>query len=569
MKKILLASIIGSFSLTSLAQNVAPSVPVDTVAGNGHTMKTELKIDVKDDIDKIVVKHSNAHSKLITKTFELKEADPTVIRTILTSVVDGSRDQSQVGDTRVESIRYKGQDITGVIIVTAAADRFEQSTNGAIPIPQLVKMLDQPLMLDLQAQYHFQVYTTKHKPANELKELVERNILDITPQAAMLSADISDIIAAGGPAAYLATKQKDNESETKFGNDFVIVDKELNQLFIACAPSAAVDVKEFLKEQDKPYENLNVNVTIYEVANKDELDLGNDFNEWKNSNTTTMLNFADGGHTVALKAELDAKFFEFMQKEGKAKVYSSMNMVLRPNKKSTFDQRKIKIITLAEGTQAADQLAATQTTRGASPTIGKTSTSKKGDMLLDTTYGDTAGTGYTQSAKLPASLGLLYSATPAAFGAGITAEFHYGTSLNITPFKQGNYSKLVLDIDNISLVGFNDDGSAKSAVSTLDTEVVVKNDTTQYVAGYLSRKEVVQVTNKVPLLGSIPLLGYLFSTEDEQTKTHQLVVVVSCKEESYNATSYEGMDTINEIKKEVEKSDLAPEPGYDKPELFK
>jgi len=457
-------------------------------------------------------------------------------------------------------MRFKGQDITGVLIVTAAADRFEPSGNGGIPIPKLIEMLDQPLMLDLQAQYHFQLYEAKHKPVNELKELLERQILDTVAQATLLSADIPDIIAAGGVAAYLAGKQKDGEVETKFGADFVIVDKELNQMFIACTPVHASDVKEFLQNEDKPYENLNVNVTIYEVANKNELDLGNDFNAWKNANASGMFNIADGGQTLSLKAELDARYFDFLAKEGQAKVFSSMDMVLKPGEKSVFEERKIKILNLDKG-------AGTTTTAG-SQTVGKTETTSKGDKLYDIVFdsmdlalGGTRVPGETHT--IPLSLASK-TAGLTNLGALISGEFHYGTSLTITPYKQGVYSKLLLDIDNISLVGFNDNGSAKSAISSLDTEVVVKNEGTKYVAGYLSRKEVVKVTNKVPFLGSIPVLGYLFSTEDEQTKTHQLVVVVSCKEESYNASSQDGMDTINEIKAEVLKSDLAPEPGYDK-----
>lgn len=554
MKKLLLCIAAGVFSLQGFAQNVAPPVPTDTAAGNGHTMKTELKIDVKDDIDKITVKHSSARPKLLTKTFELTDADPSVLRTILSGVINGSKDRSQVGDTRVESVRYKGQDFTGLLIVTAPEDRFEDSDNGGLSIPKLIKMMDQPLMLDLQAQFHFQEYQAKYKPANELKELVERFILDTIPQATIVTADVTDIIAAGGPAAYVASKEKDGETETKFGNDFVMLDKELNQLFIGCAPVNADDVREFLEQQDQPYENLNVKVTIYEVANKNELDLGNDFNAWKDANAAAMFNMADGGQTLDLKAELDAKYFDFLAKKGKAKIYSSMNMVLRPDKESTFEQRKIKTLTLAKATGAG-------TTAGAQ-TPGKVSTSKKGDVLLETTAKPADG-GYVQTVTAPLSstsaLGI-----NAALAAFITDEFYYGTSLSITPYKQGDYSKLVLDIDNISLVGFNDDGSAKSAVSTLNTEVVVNNEGTEYVAGYLSRKEVVKVVKKVPFLGSIPYLGYLFSTEDDQTKTHQLVVVVSCVEEEYNKPdSVNSHDVILGIKDEVGKSEVDPEPRYD------
>ena len=39
-----------------VAENIAPPVPRDTDVDNGHTMQTDVRIDVDDDIEKIVVK---------------------------------------------------------------------------------------------------------------------------------------------------------------------------------------------------------------------------------------------------------------------------------------------------------------------------------------------------------------------------------------------------------------------------------------------------------------------------------------------------------------------------------
>lgn len=512
MKKLILTTTC-ICSLTAIGQNIAPPVPINTPVENGNTMRTDVNIGVNEDIDKVVVKHTSARPKLITKTYELKEGDPSTIKAIIKGAVNGTRDRSQVGDIRVESIRYKGQDITGVLVITAPEDRFENSVNGSIPISKLVKMLDKPLMLDLDARFHLQVYVAKYKPAHELKELLERFILHTPPAIALLTADPKDIAAAGGVDAYLLSKQRDNQVETKFGRDFVLVDKELNQLLIASASGEADDVREFLEQQDRPYSNLHVKMTIYEIANKNSLELGNDFNAWKNANATSFVNIADHGKNITLKAELDAQYFDFLARKGKAKIYSSMDMLLKPNKTSTFDQRKLFFTTLPKNVTITPE----PTANGQVPV--KTET------------------------KVP---------------------YSYGTSLNITPYKQGNYTKLEISIENISLVGFNDDGTAQTATSSLDSELVVKNEGTEYVAGYLSRKEVIKSVTKVPIIGSIPFIGYLFSTEADQTRTNQLVIVLSCNEQSYDAASIDsGSNDINEVKETVKESESDPKPGYD------
>lgn len=521
MKKILQVILICFIAINGHSENIAPPVPENTNAGNGNSMLTELKIDVKDNIDAITIKQTSAHAKLITKSYKLHEADPTVIRTILTGIIRGTKTKSQVPDTRVESVRYKGQEFTGVLIVTAAADRFQPSKDGSMSIPELVKLLDEPLMLDLQAQVHFQEYQAKYKPANELKELLERFVLNTAPMATIITANPKDIAAAGGPIQYLAAKKKDGEVDTKFGTDFVMLDEELNKLLIASSPAKATEVRTFLEHQDQPYENLHVKMTIYEVANKNGLELGNDFNAWKNANATSFVNISDNGHNVMLKAELDAKYFDFLARKGKAKIYSSMDMLLKPDEKSIFDQRKIFATTLPKTVTIPSDPTGGTTAPGQVPT--KTET---------------------------------------------TAPYSYGTYLSITPYKQGDYAKLVINIDNISLVGFNDNGTAKTANSKLNTEIVVDNKGTQYVAGYLSRKEVVKSVSKVPFLGSIPLLGYLFSSEADHTKTNQLVVVVSCVEQKYDETTIDaGNKEIPNIKAITTGSNDDPKPGYDQMKL--
>jgi type II secretory pathway component GspD/PulD (secretin) len=81
----------------------------------------------------------------------------------------------------------------------------------------------------------------------------------------------------------------------------------------------------------------------------------------------------------------------------------------------------------------------------------------------------------------------------------------------------------------------------------------------------LSKKETLKIKSRVPFFGDIPFLGYLLGTESSQVKTTQLVVVVSCKEEDYNASSRAlDSDFISGVKETLKSSKEKPELGYDK-----
>ena len=61
---------------------------------------------------------------------------------------------------------------------------------------------------------------------------------------------------------------------------------------------------------------------------------------------------------------------------------------------------------------------------------------------------------------------------------------------------------------------------------TADTTLVVKDGQT-IVLGGLRKKEISQQTNKVPLLGDLPLVGMLFRFEGEETVINELVVFIT------------------------------------------
>ncbi len=98
---------------------------------------------------------------------------------------------------------------------------------------------------------------------------------------------------------------------------------------------------------------------------------------------------------------------------------------------------------------------------------------------------------------------------------------------------------------------------ASSDVPVVDTRKIntialVKDDQT-VVLGGLRKKEVSKQTNKVPLLGDLPLVGGLFRFEGEDTAVNELVVFITphiikypvlseSEQQAYEVTKFEGPD---------------------------
>ena len=82
-----------------------------------------------------------------------------------------------------------------------------------------------------------------------------------------------------------------------------------------------------------------------------------------------------------------------------------------------------------------------------------------------------------------------------------------------------------------SFVQFDDYGNVKAPVfSTREatTQVMVKNGETIVIGG-LIKEEVVDYVKKIPILGDIPLLKYIFSKTVKTVDTTDLIIFVTVK----------------------------------------
>ncbi|HEY2743823.1 MAG TPA: type II secretion system secretin GspD [Polyangia bacterium] len=146
-----------------------------------------------------------------------------------------------------------------------------------------------------------------------------------------------------------------------------------------------------------------------------------------------------------------------------------------------------------------------------------------------------------QNLPFPGSLGGFPTAgVPGASGATGSlpgATFGFGTSvqrqdvalkLEITPHVSGSdYVRLEIDneLSDVSNPNFNGLGPATSK-RTIKSVVTIR-DQQSIVLGGLIKDSVSETVNKVPLLGDIPILGYLFKSTQKTIQKQNLLIILT------------------------------------------
>lgn len=101
-----------------------------------------------------------------------------------------------------------------------------------------------------------------------------------------------------------------------------------------------------------------------------------------------------------------------------------------------------------------------------------------------------------------------------------------GVSLSMLPIIAEDQVELSVDISVTSQLGYDQFGVPMLSTSDLSTDVRAAPGQ-EYVIGGMTRTRSIQTTRKIPVLGSLPVLGYLFGGEITTAKQTMLMVVVS------------------------------------------
>ena len=450
-------------------------------AGYGSSsVQAQLRLEVKDGTKAIHFIRDNNDPYVITRTYELKHADPYGLRWYLNAIINAKRvDQNQPS---VAALKFNNG--RKLLIVSAEACRFEDDGYGE-SIDKLVERLDQPGLTASSGRPKF-IYFPKINSAATLKKMVSE-----------VGASAIDV-------------EFDN------GVDKLIVDGGLNALFVAAPFWSWKHISNMLAQYDRPIPEIRFRYKVVEIFAENDDKIGLDFQSWKNNDGADF--FSAGGrfrsnwastfgagvnNSGSSKTEFfnfnpkwNSKYIDFLTSRGKARVLTSG--VLNAKNRTTTS------INVGSGLfydDVSQKIEPGNTGSLPEPFAGKPDVPEAGKLEIPK--------GQQQITKV---------------GEG----FHFSLDL-VEPIVTANSTTLKLHAESVSLIGWDSSGEPRLNKSEIETEVQIGNSGKNFVIGGLKKFDVVRGVAGVPLLKDLPLLGWLFSTESESTKKSQIVILASAE----------------------------------------
>ena len=450
-------------------------------AGYGSSsVQAQLRLEVKDGTKAIHFIRDNNDPYVITRTYELKHADPYGLRWYLNAIINAKRvDQNQPS---VAALKFNNG--RKLLIVSAEAYRFEDDGYGE-SIDKLVERLDQPGLTASSGRPKF-IYFPKINSAATLKKMVSE-----------VGASAIDV-------------EFDN------GVDKLIVDGGLNALFVAAPFWSWKHISNMLAQYDRPIPEIRFRYKVVEIFAENDDRIGLDFQSWKNNDGADF--FSAGGrfrsnwastfgagvnNSGSSKTEFfnfnpkwNSKYIDFLTSRGKARVLTSG--VLNAKNRTTTS------INVGAGLfydDVSQKIEPGNTGRLPAPFAGEPDVPDAGKLEIRK--------GQQQITKV---------------GEG----FRFSLDL-VEPIVTANSTTLKLHAESVSLIGWDSSGEPRLNKSEIETEVQIGNSGKNFVIGGLKKFDIVRGVAGVPLLKDLPLLGWLFSTESESTKKSQIVILASAE----------------------------------------
>ena len=296
----------------------------------------------------------------------------------------------------------------------------------------------------------------------------------------------------------------------------LLPDVETNSLLIFDAPTSADDAEQALVEfLDVPLEQVEVAVTIYEISVRNDAALGLDFEAWKNGPGKALVQIMATGEYIAMRNQDTRKsnasaggvyfaypsaFFDFLVAKGKGRVVTSTRLTAVNQMTSELSSGD-RILYFKENETAQLQTATGQTVFNR-------------EMNAQTLAVESAGAAYEFATSGPRPR------------PGSVASIDTGVTFAVRPTIGQETIGLDVFLTVANVMGY--DSSGAPVVSTRQiADTLSVRDGEEVMFGGLTRQRQVQTARKVPILGSIPILGYLFG--GETTMQQESLIVTSVR----------------------------------------
>lgn len=527
-----------------------------------------LNVEVNRETDAITFVNTNNDPFVYTRVYVLKHADPYEIRPFIMAAVRSRR--VDTNDTKVEAIRY--MDGTGMLIVSAEQYRFEPVENG-MSIDQIVEMLDKPGLASETGRKFF-LYYPKYWDSATLAALVRRVGMTEADDDVELQGGIDTVRADVGLNALMFYTSPFSQKA---------IERILKE-YDAPVTEALVDYKiyEIDSENDG---NLGIDFQAWKNGpGADLFAAGARYaSGWDFLNNNVASNLIKSSHTSAFNfnPKWNSKYLDFLVAKSKAKVITSGRTSIMNRCTGTISSvTRIPVIEAGEET-AGDSGPVTLSDALLIPawntdyTLNAVDQEKglainirpagyTGEVVITRTKINTR-TYYNISldksgAYLTRADGRNLGRTCKAYDVSVTLtdntvtppvttdvddwtsacsytirkdkkrvtkQAEFGFTLELTPEVNTEASQIKVAMSNTNLLGFKGNGEPRTSETVLNTSLQMANDGGVFYIGGLEKSALVRSVSKVPFLGDIPFLGWVFSGESESVKKTQIVAVLT------------------------------------------
>lgn len=352
-------------------------------------------------------------------------------------------------------------------------------------------------------------------------------------------------------------------------------DPQINAWLVEDAPSGIARLQEALAVHDNPIPNAEIEVTVYEVDVTDDGQIGLDYVSWKNGPGRNLFaigafaekekistlgggpgalvynsgkgtfglpsnEFESTGRNGAYLFDVPSAYFDFLAAQGCARV-------LTRSKLSALCG-SVGLLEIAEDILFYQENQVPDARAGAR----LAPLDPFGD--LDQPAG---GQGLVQVTDYPDNRTVVPTTTSRSLGAVQTGFF-----LRFLPVINVEDVFVDLFLSFVDLTGFADDGTPVLASRVIDTRLHIPPNGQEITLGSMVRTRRIDSTNKIPWLGDIPVLGFLFGS-DSYIDQKNLVVVTMRLRVAGTGTMDEHQDFVKRVaEREAEIKALENNPGY-------
>jgi general secretion pathway protein D len=410
----------------------------------------------------------------------------------------GQQAAQTTGTTSDVTVAASADSRTNSVVVTGPPDLMDT-------IAQVIKDLDE----NPQQERQIFVYPLKNGTASNLMTILNNLFQEMqslnqqtTGRTGQQFQGATGGGATGGGAQSSTASANDLSEETYFE-----ADAETNSLLVLTSTKNYQRIKPILDDLDKPVGQVLIKVLFAEITHSNNVDLGTEFSAWNlrgagdsnNVQALTAFGSPAGGLTATVFDKTLDVTVRALQQTGKLNILSRPYILTSNNQEATI-------------------------------TVGN---------QVPFATGTTTVAGQTQVTTEYRDIGIILAVTPQINPEGLVI-------MTVRPEISSTTGDSVQVSSELSLPVF--------ATRTSETKVAVHNGQTIVIGG-LIQDEIRDTIKKVPVLGSVPVVGNLFKrTQKEKAKTELLIFLTP-----HVAADAYGLTPISDA--ERARSNLRRDPG--------